>query len=381
MKKHLLIFLVVLFVFTPVHAKDEKYIIVGGDINTVGSEICFNTECFYVVSNDGNFVTLFSKYNLLVGNQYNLADDIVTPLVNPTGIQDATAKGYFRGNSATNPLIGTIPFSNSVYWSGDNYPNYIYNSSSNIYDYVNAYGNYLNGLGVRIHNSRLITYEELVSLGCVLTKNMCSGAPSWVYSTTYWTGSAGSNDKVWNVISNSYAYADLYNCNRRGVRPIIEIPNGWFLSSDNTYIGNVYNPESTDETITYVDNAIEIKYEKLDKEKTYNATIYNDKDYPVIVSLLNINSTLDSILECRLDEESTYLKIEPYSSANVTFYVKPKVIIDSNNSIDEPLKITFAISEAVDNPDTFYSLSSIIILILVFSFCFISMNYMQKQKR
>lgn len=197
--------------------------IVSGDINTVGSEICISDECFYVIGNDGTNVSMLAKYNLLVGNQYNVTDDIVTPLANPTGKQDPTAIGYFRGNSADNPLIGTIPFSESPYWGEDKYPANIYSSDSNLYQYVENYKVYLNNLGSSIENARLITYDELKKLGCVLEGNMCGNAPSWVYSTTYWTQTAGDDEKVWNVISNGYAYADLYDCNRRGVRPVIEI--------------------------------------------------------------------------------------------------------------------------------------------------------------
>ena len=197
--------------------------IVSGDIYTVGSEICISDECFYVLGNDGTNVSMLAKYHLLVGNQYNVTDDIVTPLANPTGKQDPTAKGYFRGNSADNPLIGTMPFSESPYWGADKYPTNIYSSDSNLYQYVENYKIYLNNLGSSIKNARLITYDELKKLGCVLEGNMCGNAPSWVYSTTYWTQTAGDDEKVWNVISNGYAYADLYDCNRRGVRPVIEI--------------------------------------------------------------------------------------------------------------------------------------------------------------
>ena len=50
--------------------KQEKIIkVVSGDYDTVGSEICIDTECFYVISSDDTSVTMLSKYNLYVGNE------------------------------------------------------------------------------------------------------------------------------------------------------------------------------------------------------------------------------------------------------------------------------------------------------------------------
>ena len=51
---------------------NEKVVkVVSGDLNTVGSEICIDTECFYLINNDGYSVTMFAKYNLYVGGVYD----------------------------------------------------------------------------------------------------------------------------------------------------------------------------------------------------------------------------------------------------------------------------------------------------------------------
>ena len=42
--------------------------IVGGDYDTVGSEVCIGEECFYVISSDEDNVLMLAKYNLYVGN-------------------------------------------------------------------------------------------------------------------------------------------------------------------------------------------------------------------------------------------------------------------------------------------------------------------------
>ena len=81
---------------------------------------------------------------------------------------------------------------------------------------------YLTNLGVDILDARLIKIEELKSLGCA--GSSCDLAPSWVYSTSYWTGSSSSSGIVSAVFSYNYFgnldYSDSYNF---GVRPVIAI--------------------------------------------------------------------------------------------------------------------------------------------------------------
>ena len=64
--------------------------VVSGDINTVGSEVCIGTECFYVFDNDGQNVKMLAKYNLYVGNKVERispdSDMVVTPILESTGI-------------------------------------------------------------------------------------------------------------------------------------------------------------------------------------------------------------------------------------------------------------------------------------------------------
>ena len=62
-------------------------IVVSGDGTKTSDEVCIGEECFYVMYSDDTSVTMLAKYNLHVGN---IVDESwrVTPLVNPTGIQD-----------------------------------------------------------------------------------------------------------------------------------------------------------------------------------------------------------------------------------------------------------------------------------------------------
>ena len=74
---------------------------------------------------------------------------------------------------------------------------------------------------------RLISYEELVSLGCSDAIGYCdtshgATAPAWVNSTSYWIGSAASYDYARVVhffgdFSSNYYTNDYDN----GVRPLI----------------------------------------------------------------------------------------------------------------------------------------------------------------
>ncbi len=198
---------------------DEIY-----DPYVVGTEKCFGNECFYVISSSDDTVTMLAKYNLYVGGEYNTSWTAYGE--EATGKQDLTMLGYV---SSGKPYKGTIKFSNTNYWSStvSSYPAYVYDSNSTLYSYVENYKTYLSTLGVTLTEARLITYEELTSLGC--SGSSCKNAPSWVYATSYWSGSAFSSGRVWNVYSygsfdDSRYSDDIYN----GCRPVITISKDYF---------------------------------------------------------------------------------------------------------------------------------------------------------
>ena len=190
--------------------------IVSGDGTQVGNEVCIQDECFYVISSTDSTVTMLAKYNLHVGNSVDY-DFNVTPLANPTGIQDKTAKGYKEGEYK---FIGTTPFSSDSQ-KGAYYSAY---SGSIVEGYVNNYNSYLITQGVIPIEARLITKDELVSLGCSETNHNCDGTPAWVYSTSYWSGSMYAASTAWSVY-NLGSFADSrYDSNYTlGVRPVITI--------------------------------------------------------------------------------------------------------------------------------------------------------------
>ena len=199
--------------------------VVSGDGVTKGNEVCIGEECFYVMYSDDDTVTMLAKYNLYVGGEYNSSWTAYGD--EATGKQDSTMLGY-----GTTPRKGITKFSNTNYWYsselkaeyGTSYPAYIYDSNSTLYSYVENYKTYLSTLGVTPSEARLITIEELESLGCSSSSGSCKSAPRWVYSTNYWSGSARSTYFVWSVNSKgSFDYREYSTDSNYGCRPVITI--------------------------------------------------------------------------------------------------------------------------------------------------------------
>lgn len=73
--------------------------------------------------------------------------------------------------------------------------------------------------------ARLIKFEELNEFGCVYENSSCSNAPDWIFSTSYWTGTAKDAEYIYAVSSLSAFFADpCYYWGTFGVRPVVEIP-------------------------------------------------------------------------------------------------------------------------------------------------------------
>ena len=214
--------------------KEQVARLVSGEIDAVGSEVCIKEECFYIISNDGSTVTMLAKYNLYVGGKYEngtltaYGDDA-------TGLQNSTMLGYVTGQTIRN---GNTVFSESNYWYddalkpqyGNGIPAYVYDSNSIIYNYIQNYITYLNSVGVSHLTGRLITKDELIGLGCSVDDSSCSEAPSWVYSTSYWSGTASSSTALYSVIGTDLTGYTYNLASRNGVRPVIE------MSVDDIYV-------------------------------------------------------------------------------------------------------------------------------------------------
>ena len=184
--------------------------VVSGDYDTVGSEICIQEECFYVISSDIDSVTMLAKYNLNVGYVINNLEVTEVPagsgnwiktedksLITTILKQDSSALGNvydYQTYEYNYPYIGVTAFSSETK-KGTNYYDY---TGSIAEGYVNDYKEYLSGLGVTVEAARLIALGELYGLGCEPYDpekwgGSCENAPDWVTSTTYWTGTPDAN--------------------------------------------------------------------------------------------------------------------------------------------------------------------------------------------
>ena len=206
------------------------------------------TESFYVMTNENNEITMLSMYNLYVGNvvtvdaDYNVLSN--ESIENPTNKQSELAKGYVENESVG---YGTVSFSNENYWdpnrelNDEDYPIWVYDERSNLYQYISEYERILKEeMKVNSAKTSLISYEQLTELGCVFyIKQTCgpdigygsleNPAPAWVYSTSYWPGSAHDSGRIYLVLSNGYFHGHPFDTSNYledtiyGVRPVVTI--------------------------------------------------------------------------------------------------------------------------------------------------------------
>ena len=198
----------------------------------IGDEVCIESECFYILDNEGDKFKLFAKYNLYIGNIFDGTS--VKAIDNPTGLQTSEALGLQYNNGSTiYPAIGTTAFS-----AKDN----VY-STSLVKSYAEDYLQKLSLFNLDISNItvKLIDkteIEKLINKGNSLNYGSLSTTASdltgkeWIYSTSYWTMTSytSSNYSVWYMLSNgnfNYDYSatdSRYNNNKYyGVRPVLII--------------------------------------------------------------------------------------------------------------------------------------------------------------
>ena len=191
----------------------ESNISANGSLDAIGTIVTIGDQQFYTIGTEGDNVKLLSMYNLYVGNSVD-EDFNVTPLASPTGKQSELAKGYVDG---AEEWYGTTAFSNT---------NSTYEGSI-VEGYVNNYETILESdYGVDVVEARLISYDELTdseTFACV-EYGYCSDKYPWIYSTSYWSGSADGTYNVWNVSSDGGFFDDSCDYDDNfGVRPVIII--------------------------------------------------------------------------------------------------------------------------------------------------------------
>ena len=193
----------------------------NGSLDAIGTIVTIGDQQFYTIGTEGDNVKLLSMYNLYVGGVYN--NGWIPYGDEATGKQDSTMLGFVSGN-------GITEFSSDSQ-KGTNYSDY---SGSIVEGYVNNYKTILEAdYGVDVVEARLITKDELTSddIGCNVDNHTCSNAPSFIYSTYYWTGTAYYSEFVWVVEGSDLSYSDYYDDGMDvgfGVRPVIVISKDYF---------------------------------------------------------------------------------------------------------------------------------------------------------
>ena len=209
---------------------DGKLIYANGNINDIGTIVTIGSEQFYTIGTDGDNVKLLAMYNLYVGNQND--GNEITALVNPTGMQSASAKGSLwddDDNRLDLPWIGVTAFSSNEQ-KGINYSDY---SGSIVEGYVNDYKFLLEtNFYVEIVEARIITKDELTdsnTFACV-EDGICSNNYPWIYSTSYWVDSVGKDYYSPREIYRGNFFGDYYysSDDELGVRPVIVISKDYF---------------------------------------------------------------------------------------------------------------------------------------------------------
>ena len=201
----------------------------------VGDEICVNgdtTECFNFIGYDGNNIKMLAKYNLNVGSNIQPGTE---------GVQNSLAIAW-NVNSSTkvnNVYPSSVTFSKTTYWYdgsglkskyGSSYPADVYDNSYkdasgtnySIAYYVENYKDKLETYGLTVQSARLLTYSEATdsSIGC----GNGSCPTGFITNTSFWLGSAYSDNRVWFIATDSdfrdIAYFDEFAF---GVRPVIVV--------------------------------------------------------------------------------------------------------------------------------------------------------------
>ena len=333
MKNRLLLclFLLIIF-FTPVNAKEEKYKIVSGDLETLGSEICFDTECFYVIGNDGNVLRLLSKYNITVEEK---------------PVQSADAKG--------------IEYADEPYWGKTERKDakYVYDSNSNLYKYVEAYKDSIIEKGVVVEKARLVNQEELYVGGLDII-NYTWHTAKVRFESNFWSGVAYDDSNVWTSDLEQYGYDNSYV----GISPVLEIPVGWF-AEDSVYVGGTNFIKSSDGVISNNDATVDLTFNDLEQEVKYQTIIYNNTDKAVYVNDITLKNISEDFINARLDSKSNNLMVEPGGSSLVTFYVRTLKEEGAGRNLNDNITINFRLSDKNLNPGTFSNIFEVFALIVI----------------
>ena len=208
----------------------------------VGDEFCLDTECFYVINDNGDTVTGLAKYNLLVGinleftNNYRVTNvEELSTDIDGYGLQNKIARGVMNFNELSYGIIAS--FSDTRYWNDkESYPVWVFNENSNLWGPLQNYQSYIrNKLDKTSAELSLLTLNQAINLGCTYNadnkKGECDSAPEWLLSSSYWLGTASSDHEIIYISpvtsyvfgTNFLGIGDHDAVPLMGLRPVITI--------------------------------------------------------------------------------------------------------------------------------------------------------------
>ncbi len=238
---------------------------------TVGDEVAFGTEHFYVISSNATETVLLSKYNLHVGNSFyrenkNSSNFTLIETISSADPNYCLQNPAAMGSAHDTDLIAVVPFSGINYWHSSKcqetedgwrctvysyeepYP-VIYDSTKstvaplidltgyartriNDYSvayYVEEYIRKLKSMGASSNiTGRLLLEDEAIALGCQWLH--CEDAPSWLTSTSYWIGNARTNVDVLRISNGVLSSYNFFDTHYHGLRPIVVVPTSEMLN-------------------------------------------------------------------------------------------------------------------------------------------------------
>ena len=207
----------------------------------VGDLVMIGDQGFYVVSNNGSDLVLLTRYNLMVGTEYQRDPFKVIYTYSEEddgyGLQNSAMKGAEPHASSYKGVIMYGDENGYGYYfafktgEGKKYPpipeednNFnTFDENSSLYNHVMRYKDYIVNLGQPVKEARLLKYSEAVALGCNPTTQRCYSAPSFINNLCYWLYNGSSDWNAWRLCNGHFWGQNCTESSQTGLRPVIVI--------------------------------------------------------------------------------------------------------------------------------------------------------------
>ena len=189
-----------------------KYSTADDKIN-LGDEICFDSECFYVLNSSDQTTSLLAKYNLVV-NSRNMVVSSNTSEGEDHSIVVENSNGMEVSYLQDSRYLGGVPGNG-----------YVKKEELTGQTYLDSYKTKLTEIGITPIEVRIPDANDVHEYGCDV-ENECNDevTPEWAHSTNYWIlrgQTITSISKTKSETADTYisGTADVYP----GLRPVVEV--------------------------------------------------------------------------------------------------------------------------------------------------------------